>query len=126
MERTIYCPSCECDRVFRSDERVHEYDVRGEKVSLTVLQWVCAECGESIVDESFGDPVARAFDAYREKHGLLAASEIQRIREQWGLSQVAFATLLGMSPATINRYEQGSLQQEKDIVGRILWDSHLL
>jgi putative zinc finger/helix-turn-helix YgiT family protein len=114
MERTIYCPSCECDRVFRSDERVHEYDVRGEKVSVTVPQWVCAECAESIVDESFGDPVARAFDAYREKHGLLAAPEIQRIREQWGLSQVAFATLLGMSPATINRYEQGSLQQEKE------------
>ena len=33
---------------------------------------------------------------------------MQRIRERSGLSQVAFATLLGMSPATINMFEHGS------------------
>ena len=32
----------------------------------------------------------------------------REIRERAGLSQVAFATLLGMSPATINMYEHGS------------------
>jgi putative zinc finger/helix-turn-helix YgiT family protein len=81
---------------------------------MTLPVWVCPECGESVVDEAFGDPVERAMDAYREQSGLLTSSEIRRIRDQWGLSQVAFATLLGMSPATINRYEQGSLQQEKE------------
>lgn len=114
MERTIYCPNCECDRLFRPEERDERFDVRGEAVSLKVPVWVCAECGESVVDAAFGDPAERAMDAHREKRGLLSSAEIRRIREQWSLSQVAFATLLGMSPATINRYEQGSLQQEKE------------
>lgn len=114
MERTVYCPSCECDRLFRPEERDERYDVRGGEIALKVPVWVCPECGESVVDESFGDPVERALDGYREKRGLLSAAEIRRIREQWSLSQVAFATLLGMSPATINRYEQGALQQEKE------------
>lgn len=114
MERTMYCPRCEDDRRFAHEEREEAFDVRGEEILLTVPQWVCAECGESIPDETFGDPVERAHDAYRERRGLLPPAEIQRIREQWGLSQVAFATLLGMSPATINRYEQRALQQEKE------------
>ena len=41
-------------------------------------------------------------------------TEIKRIREQWHLSQVSFAALLGMSQATINRYENGALQQRKE------------
>jgi len=114
MERTMYCHRCEEDRRFTHEEREETLQVRGEEIRLTVPLWVCAECGESIPDETFGDPVERAHDAYRERRGLLARAEIQRIREQWGLSQVAFATLLGMSPATINRYEQGALQQEKE------------
>lgn len=114
MERTMYCPRCEEDRRFAHEEREETFEVRGEEIRLTVPQWACAECGESIPDETFGDPVERAHDAYRERRGLLAPAEIQRIREQWGLSQVAFATLLGMSPATINRYEHGALQQEKE------------
>ncbi len=114
IERTIHCPNCETDRVFRPKERVENFDVRGEAVSLTVPAWVCTKCGESVVDAGFGDPAERAMDAYREKRGLLSSAEIRRIRQQWSLSQVAFATLLGMSPATINRYEKGSLQQEKE------------
>jgi putative zinc finger/helix-turn-helix YgiT family protein len=114
MERTMYCPRCEEDRRFVHEEREETFDVRGEEIRLTVPLWVCADCGEPIPDETFGDPVERAHDAYRERRGLLGPAEIQRIREQWGLSQVAFATLLGMSPATINRYEQGALQQEKE------------
>lgn len=114
MNRKMYCPKCEEDRTFRFEEGKETFDVRGEKIALKVPQWRCTKCGESIVDDSFGDPVAKAFDAYRAEHGLLTPAEIRRIREQWGLSQAAFATLLGMSQATINRYEMGSLQQEKE------------
>lgn len=114
MERTLYCPSCERESRFRFEERDESFDVRGEAVALRVPQWICSDCGESIVDDSFGDPAERAFDAHRAEHGLLPPSEIRRIREQWGLSQVAFAALLGMSQATINRYEQGALQQKKE------------
>jgi len=114
MEKLLYCPKCETARNCRSESREESYDVRGEKVSLMVPLWVCPTCKETIVDEAFGDPVEKAYDAYRKRHGLLPAGDVQRIREQWRLSQVSFATLLGMSQATINRYEQGALQQEKE------------
>ncbi len=114
IERTIHCPNCENDRASRPEERAERFDVRGETVTLKVPSWICTKCGESVVDPDFGDPAERAMDAYRERRGLLSSAEIRRIREQWSLSQVAFATLLGMSPATINRYEKGALQQEKE------------
>ena len=114
MKRTMHCPSCEEERSFRHEQHDEEREVRGETIVLEVPLWVCTECGETIVDEHFGDPTEKAFDAYREKHGLLKSSEIQEIRTKWNLSQAAFAALLGMSQATINRYEQGALQQKKE------------
>jgi transcriptional regulator with XRE-family HTH domain len=47
------------------------------------------------------------YDAYRAASGTLCPDEVKAIRQRSGLSQVAFATILGMSPATINRYEMG-------------------
>ena len=38
----------------------------------------------------------------------ITAKEIKRIRKGYGLSQKAFALLLGIGPASIVRYEQGS------------------
>ncbi len=114
MERTLYCPKCEQERLFQHEQRRQAYDVRGEQVVLTVPLWVCGVCGETIVDDQFGDPIEKAFDTYRQKHGLLKPAEIQGIRQQWNLSQAAFAALLGMSQATINRYERGSLHQAKE------------
>ncbi len=114
MERILYCPSCEQEQAFRREEREQNYEVRDETIVLTLPLWVCSVCKETIVDDEFGDPVEKAFDAYREKHALLRPVEIQEIRAKWNLSQAAFAALLGMSQATINRYEQGSLQQVKE------------
>lgn len=114
MESEKFCPTCELERLFRREQRDRDFEVRGELVKLVMPLWVCAECGETVVDEEYGDPIEKAFDAYREKHNLLKPAEIQDIRTQWGLSQAAFAALLGMSQTTINRYEQGSLQQEKE------------
>jgi transcriptional regulator with XRE-family HTH domain len=48
------------------------------------------------------------YDAYRAASGTLDPASVKAIRERSGLSQVAFATLLGMSPATINRFEMGA------------------
>jgi len=111
MKKTMYCYSCEAERDFRRDTQEKAYEVRGETITLSLPVWICGECGEAMVDEAFGDPVEAAFSAYREKHKLLGPEQIKRIREQWGLSQDALAKLLGMSPATINRYEAGSLQE---------------
>ena len=113
-ESMLYCPSCEEEQSFRFEDREQEYDVRGEVITLTVPLWVCPVCGETIVDDEFGDPIEKAYEAYRKRKGLLTPADIQDIRTRWGLSQAAFASLLGMSQATINRYEHGSIQQEKE------------
>ena len=43
---------------------------------------------------------------------MLSTVEIRRIREQYDLSREAFAAVLGMSPATLYRYEAGALQDD--------------
>ncbi|MHB8881025.1 MAG: helix-turn-helix domain-containing protein [Thermodesulfovibrionales bacterium] len=39
-------------------------------------------------------------------------SEVQKIREQYGLSQVKFASLMGISVATLRNWEQGRRKPE--------------
>lgn len=109
--RDIFCGDCEADRRHVLRHRDEALDIRGETITLAVPSWVCSTCGESIVDGSFGDPVGRYYDVYRERHGLLLPDDIKAIRERWAMSQESFAKLLGMSQATISRYEQGSLQE---------------
>lgn len=114
MEANVYCPRCECERPHVREMRSESYSVRGDNVVMDVPLLVCTVCGESTVETDFGDPVEKAYEIYRKNHGLLSGRDIQRIRERWKLSQDSLARLLGMSQATINRYEQGALQNQKE------------
>ena len=110
--RTIFCPTCEEEREFHRETHEEEYDVRGEKIALTVPVLVCPVCKSSVVEETYGDPIDHVFAEYRQRRGLLTPEGIRGIRNRYYLSQRALATLLGMSEATINRYEGGGLQDE--------------
>ncbi len=112
MSEMNRCPMCEEDRSFRRELVHEEYEVRGEKIALDVPRLFCDTCGESIIDESYGDPTLKLYAEYRARHGLLAPERIRAIREKYALSQDAFATLLGASPATLARYEGGSIQDK--------------
>ncbi len=93
------------------EQKSVEYTVRNEKVAVTLPVTICPTCGTEEVDEGFGhDPVELAYEAYRKNHDLLSPQQIRETRESYRLSQKSFAKLLGMSEATINRYEQGALQ----------------
>jgi len=108
----MYCPMCETERQFRAETRREEYELRGEKFTLEVPRVVCLTCGEAEIDDSFGDPTLKLYAEYRRRHGLLTPEQIRSIREKYELSQDAFAILLGTSPATLARYEGGSLQDK--------------
>ena len=111
--RTILCPNCEDERQFLRETRREEYNVRGEAMEIEVPVLVCRTCGETVVDRQIlEDPIELVFVQYRERKGLLTPGQIKDIRARYSLSQKAFAGLLGMSEATINRYEQGGLQDE--------------
>ncbi|MDP2322835.1 MAG: DUF4065 domain-containing protein [Gammaproteobacteria bacterium] len=110
---THYCPRCEEERSFHSVRRTQEYCVRGMKLNLDMDVEVCDVCGETLYDEQREQGiVVSAFDQYRRHKGLLSPGEIKAIRDRYALSQRSFAHLLGMSEATINRYEGGALQEE--------------
>ena len=111
MTTTEFCVVCAADRPIRREQQQVEYDVRGEKVSLSLPVKVCEGCGTSEVDEIVArDPVEAAYAVYRERKGLLTPERILEIRKGYHLSQKTFAAILGMSEATINRYEGGGLQ----------------
>ncbi|MEX0710986.1 MAG: type II TA system antitoxin MqsA family protein [Pirellulales bacterium] len=106
------CVTCGERRDLRRERRKVEYQVRGEPVQVVLPVVACPVCGAGEVDAAFvQDPVQMAYDLYRKRHGLLAADRIKSIRQQYRLSQKSFAALLGMSEATVNRYEGGALQE---------------
>lgn len=106
-----YCPTCDEDREYRPESRMESGTIRGKQVTAEVQLLVCPACGDTQPDP-FNDPLAALYVAYRKQVGLLGPADIKRIREQYGLSREAFAAVLGMSPASIYRYESGSLQDE--------------
>ena len=108
-----FCPDCEDEREFRRESRTETYSVRGMQVSMPVEVEVCTTCGGTLFDEDRDQALTlECYSRYRQGNGLLFPEEIKAVREKYALSQKSFAALLGMSEATINRYEHGSLQEE--------------
>ncbi|MBA3926230.1 type II TA system antitoxin MqsA family protein [Listeria rustica] len=52
------------------------------------------------------------FKAYRAAKGLLQPDEIKMIRDMYSMSQREFADVLGISHATLCRYEGGAIQTD--------------
>jgi putative zinc finger/helix-turn-helix YgiT family protein len=110
---TIYCDRCGDDREFTRELREQVVPVRGEDIAVQAPMLVCSECGSMQPDLQAGpDSIKLANDEYRRRHRLLRSDEIRRIREQYDLSHEAFAAVLGMSPATLYRYEGGAVQDQ--------------
>ena len=109
----MYCPACEREReifLIRKDET---YPVKGEPITVRATVCLCAYCGEEIMSPEYDDDnLRKAYAKYRSLHGLLQPEEIKAIREQYGVSQVAFARIIGVDDKAIARYENGSLQDE--------------
>ena len=101
------CPRCGTTMVERRGSL--KLSVNGEDVAVpSALHMSCPKCGEMVL--RFADARRLQQDAiaiYRQKHGLLSASEIKAIRERFGLTQGEFARLLHLGANTISRWEAG-------------------
>ena len=107
-----FCLDCGKERDVRREKKQVEFDVKGETIILELPVKTCLACCTEEVELPDGqDPVDLAFREYRRRHQLLIPDEIKRIRDGYNLSQRSFALLLGMSEATVNRYEGGSIQE---------------
>lgn len=106
-----YCIACGQDGPLCRERQPTAFDVRGETLHIELPVKVCPSCGTTEVEDGF-DPAEIAFAEYRRRKDLLTPERIRNIRKRYALSQKSFAALLGMSEATVNRYEGGGLQDE--------------
>lgn len=108
-----FCANCEKEVDFNVVLRQETYPVKAEPITVEAHVCVCTECRQDVWMPEFDDNNLReAYNIYRKNHGLLLPEEIKKIRESYGLSQVAFARILGFGDKTIARYENGSIQDE--------------
>jgi putative zinc finger/helix-turn-helix YgiT family protein len=112
IEQTLKDPCPVCGHVgllelFAQDESVV---VKGETFQVQRKAVRCKNCDETFSTPELPDHLADAYGQYRVAHGLLTPAEIKAWREGLSLRQGDLAVLLGWSPATISRYENGALQ----------------
>lgn len=54
-----------------------------------------------------------------DKSGVRTTNRIRQVRERKGMSQSALGRKVGLSEASINRYEQGSRRPDRDTLTKI-------
>lgn len=110
-EKEMFCNYCDDIVEFELKEAEILHKIKDEEIKLNVCLPFCKSCGNQLSDleieeQHFND----AINQYRRMKNLLSPEDIKLIRESYGLSQRAFARTLGISEATMNRYELGALQ----------------
>jgi putative zinc finger/helix-turn-helix YgiT family protein len=107
------CPICERRRNLEYGERSEIVKIRGEEIPVKVNAYYCTEGDHYFYDlQDEEDKYQTAYREFRQRKGMLQPDDIRHLREKYGLSQRAFAKLLGCSPITIQRYETGALQDD--------------
>ena len=85
----------------------------GEEFTIPVNGLECTACGFKTIDNEYsGEFTKLVSDAYRQKHGLLTGTQIREARQRLGMSQEKFAQYLKAGPASVNRWENGKIQDE--------------
>ncbi|MDD4184419.1 MAG: type II toxin-antitoxin system MqsA family antitoxin [Candidatus Izemoplasmatales bacterium] len=109
----LYCEKCGRVEEYQVKAINQTFDVRGIQVDASINVSVCNVCGSEVFNRELEiQNDILVFDGYKEKKGLLTSKQIKYLREMYGLSQSAFARLLGFGEKTITRYENGSIQDD--------------
>jgi putative zinc finger/helix-turn-helix YgiT family protein len=110
-ENKSYCPHCDDITEVRIAKRVEQYPIKKDTVELEAAFLGCGVCGGEFSDSTIEqENYESAVVLYRRKHGLLSPDMILAIRKDYGLTVREFASLLGWSHASLNRYENGRIQ----------------
>ncbi len=122
------CPICGRHHKVEEKERSAKIVIKDEKVTYKERFYFCENAKEDENEFASGamanKNLLNAKNAYRIKKGLLTSNEIIQIREDYGLSQVDLAKLLGWGEATISRYETKAIQDEAyDTMLRLIRDN---
>ena len=125
------CPLCDKTHEVEERRRFATIMLKGEEITYEERFYFCenadADENEFETGSMTNANLLNARNAYRVKHGLLTSDEIVAIRENYGLSQVDLARLLGWGEATISRYESKAIQDEAyDTMLRLIKDNPLI
>lgn len=126
----ISCPLCGKTHQLEERKRPASIIIKGDEVTYEEHFYFCRDTKEGKNEFTTGpmenENLQNARNSYRIKHGLLTSDEIISIRENYGLSQVDLARLLGWGEATISRYESRAIQDEAyDTMLRLVKDNPL-
>ena len=112
IEIRLFCPYCEEEHDVKVIEQEKTIKVRGEKFMATARYFHCPECEEEFeTSDSPFDPLADAYNQYREKYKMLSPEQIRSFRHEYELTQEELAVLLGWKTVTLIHYENGALQE---------------
>lgn len=116
------CPVCGEDRVTTFDHpHTFEYGSGDSAVTLQVNLPVhqCQACDFEFLDQD-GERIKH--EAVCRHLGVLTPGEIRRIREQYRMTRLSFSKITGLGEATLNRWENGVLLQNRanDLYLRLL------
>lgn len=124
------CPICDKTHEVEERKRFTTITMKGEAVTYSERFYVCANTDQEENEFESGamtnENLLNARNAYREKKGFLTSHQIVAMRENYGLSQVDLAKLLGWGESTISRYESKAVQDEAyDTMLRLVRDNPL-
>jgi putative zinc finger/helix-turn-helix YgiT family protein len=121
-----FCIACDAvDGPYPVVMRPTEQEYRGETITVLAPAHECPHCGfRTLGPGHLTALVSATSDAYRQKHGLLTSAEIIQRRKAMKKSQRQFADFVGVSVASLKRWETGFLVQDKasDVLVRMKTD----
>jgi putative zinc finger/helix-turn-helix YgiT family protein len=121
------CANCEKEAKIELISVKEPIEVRGEIIKVDTQYFKCTECGEEFENTRGYDALEVAYREYRRRHEMLQPEAIREWRKRYGLTQQELTRILGWGGATLNRYENGALQDEAhEKMLRLAMDPHNL
>lgn len=103
--------------ILRKEERVLTF--RKEEFTVLYHFYECTDSGEQFTSTALDTTTMnQLYNQYREKHHLPFPDEIRAIREQYGLSTIKMADVLGFGINVYRHYENGEVPSESN--GRLI------
>lgn len=94
---------------------IDKVELHDEMITYEAERYKCMKCGNYTDNDELTDRnYSTIYKKYQEKKSMLKAEDFRYVRKElYQISTRLMAKLIGWSPATISRYENGSLQTKK-------------
>ena len=112
-ETTAYCYECDKYVEYVEKQVKRTISVRGEKITCSLTECYCKQCGERVLVESIEkENEIMLYDLYKKRIGLLTSEEIRNILRKRDMKQKELAAFLSIGEKDITRYLNGSIQSK--------------